>query len=74
MGRGIRQGGPGHPVRSASGGELLERQGSAGFDLSNCGRPDQGEDAGGDTEVLQHRERFHQGGGRSDSEGEPVGV
>ncbi|CAI0520757.1 unnamed protein product [Linum tenue] len=37
MGHEFRQGGTGHAVRPAAGGELLEREGSVGFDLPDGG-------------------------------------
>jgi hypothetical protein len=57
-----------------TGGELLEHQEPAGSDLPDGGGHDQGEDAGGDPEDIQHQERLHAGGGGRGAEREPVGV
>lgn len=56
------------------GSKLLEHQGAAGPDLPDCCGYDQGKDARGYPEDIQHCEWLHRRGGGRGSKGESMGI
>lgn len=72
LGRGLPEGGPGHAVRADPCRQLSGHQGPVGRHVQDRGQHDQGQNARGDPQDVQHQKRLYGRRGGSSAQGERV--